>query len=119
MKNGIMTFRKLIMTTETMNSIDTLTLKALELKRSIYGQTDGRMLDHIIESNPKSRDEAMRNICAFIHKDLFAEVEQVCTNLDLSKREFVEMAIIDLIAKANEIMTRHDVFQGLDNQEEA
>ena len=102
-----------------MNSIDTLTLKALELKRSIYGSTNGHMLDHLLEANPKSRDESMRNICAFIHKDLFASVEELCTNLDLSKREFVEMAIIDLIAKAKEIMTRHDVFEGIDNQGEA
>lgn len=98
-----------------MNTIDTLTLKALELKQSIHGGGFGSdMVDHIIEKNPEATKDSMRNICAFISKELFAEVEQVCNNLSLSKRQLIEMALIDIIEKANEVMIRHQVFEGVD-----
>ncbi len=100
-----------------MNTTDKLTLKALQLKQTFHGGDNGRLLDMVIDQVTNKQD--LRNICAFIHKDLFAQVEQVCSNLDLSKREFVEMAIIDFIEKADEIMERHNVFEGLDNQGEA
>jgi hypothetical protein len=97
-----------------MNTIDTLTLKALQLKQTINGGGFGSdMVDHLIEKNPEVTKEAMRNICAFISKELFAEVEQTCTNLSLSKRQLIEMALIDIIAKADEIMDRHNVFEDL------
>jgi len=103
-----------------MNTFDTLTLKALQLKQTINGGSLGSdMVDHLIEKNPEATKEAMRNICAFISTELFAEVEQICTNLSFSKRQLIEMALIDIIAKAHEIMDSYNVFEGLDNQEEA
>lgn len=103
-----------------MNTTDTLTLKALQLKQSISGgANDGHMIDHLIDTHPAETKESMRNICAFISKDLFSSVEQTCNNLDLTKRQLIEMALIDIIDKSKEIMARHDVFEGLDNQEEA
>jgi arsenate reductase-like glutaredoxin family protein len=103
-----------------MNTIDTLTLKALQLKQSISGSGGfpSDIVDHIIEKNPEATKESMRNICAFISKELFAEVEQLCNNLSLSKRQLIEMALIDIIAKAHEVMTRHEVFDALDETQE-
>lgn len=103
-----------------MNTIDTLTLKALQLKQSIHGGSlSSDLVDVFLEKNPEEMKSEMRNICAFIHKNLFSSVETVCTNLELSKRQVVEMALIDFIEKANEVMARHDVFEGIDNQGEA
>jgi len=103
-----------------MNTRDTLTLKALLLKQSIHGTGMGSdMVDIFLEKNPEEMKSEMRNICAFIHKDLFAKVETTCTNLGLSKRQLVEMALIDIMEKADSIMARHNVFEGIDNQEEA
>lgn len=107
------------MTPQTMNTTNTLTLKALLLKQSIEG--GGRISDHLlekaIEANPDQKE--VRNICGFISIDLFAKVEQTCSNLSLSKRQLIEMALIDIIEKAEEIMQRHDVFEAIDGREEA
>ena len=115
MKNCIMTFPQLLMNFKTMKTIDTLTLKALELKQTIEGispLTD-HLLDKALQANPEQKE--LRNICAFISSDLFSKVEQTCINLSLSKRQLIEMALIDIIEKANEIIERHDVFEGLNN----
>lgn len=101
-----------------MNTTDTLTLKALLLKQSIegHGPISEHLIDHAIKSNPEQKD--LRNICAFISTELFAKVEQTCQNLELSKRQLIEMALIDIIAKAEEIISRHNVFEALDKTEE-
>ena len=101
-----------------MNTIDTLTLKALELKQSLSGASNLDLIDHLIAKNPDATKESMRNICAFISKELFAQVEEVCSTLSLSKRQLIEMALIDIIDKSKEIMTRHDVFEGIDKSAE-
>lgn len=102
-----------------MNTTSTLTLKALLLKQSIEGTgpISDHMLDKAIEANPDQKE--LRNICAFISTDLFAKVEQTCSNLSLSKRQLIEMALIDIIEKADEIMNSHNVFEAINGKEEA
>ena len=46
----------------------------------------------------------LRNICALITAPLFAEVEGLANMLELSKRRIVEMALIEFLAKASEIV---------------
>jgi hypothetical protein len=100
----------------TMNTIDTLTLKALELKQTLSGHSDvgGQLIDALIAKNDALPKENLRNICAFISKELFADVEKLCNNLGLSKRRVIEMALIDIIEKANEVMNAYDVFDGIE-----
>ncbi len=102
-----------------MNTTDTLTLKALQLKQTIEGSGSSEMVDAVLEKHPEVTRDAMRNICAFITNELFAKVEQTCNNLSLSKRQLIEMALIDIIDKADEIMTRHNVLESIDTQTEA
>jgi L-alanine-DL-glutamate epimerase-like enolase superfamily enzyme len=99
-----------------MNTTDTLTLKALELKQTISGTNDvsDKIFEHLIDQNGEMVKEKLRNICAFISNELFADVEQLCNNLGLSKRSVIEMALIDIIAKAKKIMSDHDVFADAD-----
>jgi arsenate reductase-like glutaredoxin family protein len=100
-----------------MQTTDTLTLKALLLKQSIEGTgpINDHFLEKAIEANPEQKE--LRNICAFISTHLFEKVEQTCKNLSLSKRALIEMALIDIIDKADEIMTKHNVFESLDSEE--
>lgn len=102
-----------------MNTIDTLTLKALQLKQTITGHGNSDLLDSFITADNEVVKSEMRNICAFIHKDLFSKVETTCTNLGLSKRQLVEMALIDIMEKVDEIIARHEVFEGIQIDEEA
>jgi hypothetical protein len=89
-----------------MNTTEILRLQALKLKQLTQrGSSDDRMIDHLIEQNPEETKQGMRNICAFISPELFADVNGLCEMLDLSKRRVVEMALMDFIEKASNIIT--------------
>lgn len=106
LKNVYYWFSKNLMKQETdiMDTNDVLTLKALELKNAVYGlNSDG--LDHALRANPEIK-ESMRNICAFISNELFSDVERICKNLSISKRSLIEMALVDIIEKADNIMEK-------------
>jgi hypothetical protein len=89
-----------------MRSDETLLLQALKLKQlGDNGYTgDGDLVEHLALQNPEAAKEKMRNICAFISPQLFDDVNQVCSILSLSKRQIVEMALIDLMEKAHKII---------------
>jgi hypothetical protein len=44
--------------------------------------------------------EQPRQLCAMVSPSLFREVESLCTLLSLSKREFIELALIEAISRA-------------------
>lgn len=89
-----------------MRSNETLLLQALKLKQ--LGQKgysgDFDLIEHITQANPESAKEKMRNICAFISNELFDDVTSVCTTLSLSKRELIEMALVDVLEKAHKVI---------------
>lgn len=94
-----------------MKTDEFLTLQALKFKQSHSGgiRFDGTdLFQHVIDSDPEVKAK-LRNICAFIQPGLFDQIEEICTMLDLSKREFVEMALIDLVAKAHSTIEKFDV----------
>jgi uncharacterized membrane protein (DUF373 family) len=97
----------------TMNTEQTLKLKALTLKATIQNQVGSDLVDNFIETHPNEMKKSLRNICAFITPELFGEVEQLCNNLSISKRQVVEMALIDFMKKANEVIAEVDPFEGL------
>lgn len=87
-----------------MRTDDTLLLQALKLKElNTRGYSGPDLIDHFIESHPAVK-EKLRNICAFISPEMFANVQGVCNLLSLSKREVVEMALADFLDKADKIM---------------
>lgn len=53
---------------------------------------------------PDVLKQHMRNVCAMVPNHLFDSLEGMCTDLEISKRKFVEMALIEAIAKAKQIM---------------
>lgn len=97
-----------------MNSSDTIRLHALQLKKQLSGSgISGTFLDAVLAQNPDVAAKAMRNICALISPELFDKIEQFCKNLELSKREVVEMALIDFMEKANNIMDEVKPFENV------
>jgi hypothetical protein len=95
-----------------MNSTETLRLQALKLKQLTTRGSDipDDLVDAIIKQNP-SEELPLRNVCAFVSHQLFDEIEGLCNTLSISKRRFVEMALIDLIAKANVIIEEVQPFE--------
>ena len=93
-----------------MKSDEILTLKALQLKSTMTRAGNSDLVDHVIAQNPDAVKSALRNICAFISPELFEQVEIACNNFELSKRQVVEMALIDFMEKVDSIMDKVDPF---------
>lgn len=84
-----------------MNFEEIIRFKSLATKATISGQTGADLFDHIQETDGLP---STRNICAIIHVKLFDQVESITTLLNISKRQFVELALIEAIEKANVII---------------
>ena len=64
------------------------------------------LIDDALE-NPSLELQAklkMKNVCASIHGDLVARLENTLSLLSMTKREFLESAIIDALDKADVVM---------------
>lgn len=53
----------------------------------------------------------MRNVCALISVPLFERLESSCALLDLTKRQFIEAALIEALDKADLIVQEEGVFE--------
>jgi hypothetical protein len=86
-----------------MNFNDLIRYKALHLK---YVSDNTGFVDMLLDpKNPNvTGNLPMKNVCAMIHQQLFDELSDTCALLDISKRSFIEMALIEALSKANQIM---------------
>lgn len=81
-----------------------VTLKALEAKRANMGHGD--VQDRIIDDVFLKQDGGpFRNLCTHISNVLFDEIDELCASLDISKRRFVEGALIDAVKRSNAIVS--------------
>jgi Tfp pilus assembly pilus retraction ATPase PilT len=96
-----------------MKTDEILTLKALQLKSTLHNQNGSDLVDRLIEGAPEEVKKSLRNICAFISPELFEKVEIVCNNLEMSKRQVVEMALLDFMQKVDSIMDKVGPFDDL------
>lgn len=87
-------------------------LKQLTTKGSDFPD---ELLDDLLEVSHMSNEESnkLRNICALISAPLFAEVEGLANMLELSKRRIVEMALIEFLAKAGDIVNEVNPLGGV------
>lgn len=87
-------------------------LHALKLKATVEGNSPA-FLDQIL-ANPMNQDDVkkeFRNVCALIPVPLFEELESLSNLLDLSKREIVNLALVDFFKKAHEIVNEINPFE--------
>ncbi len=86
-----------------MNFNDLIRYKALHLK---YVSDNTGFVDMLLDpKNPNvTGNLPMKNVCAMIHQTLFDELSETCALLDISKRSFIEMALIEALGKAEQIM---------------
>lgn len=71
------------------------------------------MIDAVLE-NPANKEglkKDFRNVCALIHVSQFEQLQNLCSLLDLSKREIISMALNDFIPKANAIVCDVNPFE--------
>jgi hypothetical protein len=95
-----------------MKTDELLHYKALHTKYVHHNENLSDLIDSgalKLEQDP--HNPIFRNICANISVQLFDEVEKYCALLDLSKRKFVELALVDLLEKARKIVAEVDPFE--------
>ena len=91
-----------------MNLAELVRLKALEAKRFNHG--GGDVQDQLIDDFMKRDGGEFRNICAHISPQLFEEIESICSQLSISKRRFVEGALIEALKNATVIISEVQPF---------
>lgn len=71
----------------------------------IYGTAGGKIVDSMLASDPATVEKLkMRNVCALITSELFDRLETTCAFLDISKREFIESALLEALATADRVI---------------
>ncbi len=87
-----------------------ITMKALQAKRLNEG--GGDIQDHIIDDMLMKVDGApFRNVCAHVSIPLADEIDAICASLDISKRRFIEGALIDALKRAQAIVSEVKPFE--------
>lgn len=80
-----------------MNFDDLIQYKALHRQYTI----SGGMPDFLIEAvSAEDKKKHLRNVCALISVDLFEQLEHTCGILEITKRQFIEAALKECLAKA-------------------
>jgi hypothetical protein len=78
---------------------ETLLARVLDRKLSLGNEA---LIDHVIERGESS--VPVRNLCAKVTEQLYDDVDSYSRFLGISKRRFVEMALIAALDKAEKIM---------------
>lgn len=86
-----------------MNFDEVIQLQVLKLKAMTHGANGGRLVDMAIEQGQLPE---LRQMCAKVHPAVYTRLEQVTNLLDMSKREFIEGAVIDALNRAEEAIER-------------
>jgi butyrate kinase len=81
-----------------------------EKSLSYVSQSDGgQLLDMLLRNAPE--DSQVKNVCAKLSVELSDKVDAVVDLLGISKRRFLEAAIIDAVDKAHQIMEAEGVLE--------
>lgn len=83
-----------------------LLYKALNYKQV---RTGVNLIDHIENGNITANIE-LKNVCAKVSPELAEDLDKTCHLLGISKRRFVEAAIVEALNKAEAIMSEVDIF---------
>lgn len=79
------------------------TMRALQ---SVHSSANSNLLDHFLDSSQGDElreNFKLRRIQFDTHPALSDELESMCNLLNCSKREFLEMAVIDALSKAGKV----------------
>lgn len=79
-----------------MNLQELIQLQVLKQKAVHAGRT--QMADHLMAMG--QGDMPLRQMCAKVSVELYQDLENTCSALDITKREFIEAAVSDAIDQA-------------------
>lgn len=70
----------------------------------------------IAASQDAENELGLKNVCAKLHPDQANEIDAVCGLLGITKRRFIESALLDAVALAHSIMDSEGVTEALDRE---
>jgi len=79
-------------------------LLQLQALRAKAGYDNPLLVDRVLEGAEEGPQ--VRQMCAKVSPALIDELDEVCARLDLSKRRFIEAAVIEALARAREVLQR-------------
>lgn len=89
-------------------------LDALVTERSLAFVSGGASSDWAQLMSASALEAAgIKNVCARVSSDLAGEIDQVVGLLGISKRRFLEAAMLDAVEKAKSVMRAEGVFDEL------
>jgi len=96
-----------------MNFTQFIQFRALSAKATIEGQSfNSEFTERMIEKAAATAPADFKTVCTPLSISLFDRLSNTLSTLDISKRKFIEAAIIEALNKADEIMLEVDVFEG-------
>lgn len=71
------------------------------------------LVEPLLENPANSEDlkKDFRNVCSLLHVSQFDQLTELCTLLDLTKREVISMALTDFIPKAQALVDEINPFE--------
>lgn len=85
---------------------EVLQLQVLKLKALTSGENNRRLIDSMIDKEGVELPVSMRQMCAKVSVQLHDDLEQVCQLLDMTKRMFIESAVIDALDRAHDLIDK-------------
>lgn len=94
------------------------TLRALEALEVFEGSSS-KLTDHILESDGNDDfKQGFKTVCAPISQPLFDDLDAFCGLIGVSKRRFIELAIIESLDRAKTLTAETGLFQFLEDAAE-
>ena len=85
--------------------------RSLSVKAVVDGENlNSEAADRIIEKDLKNSPN-IKTVCTPVHIELFNRLDQTLSLLNISKRAFIQMAIIEALDRADSIMAEVDIFE--------
>lgn len=89
-----------------MNLDDVLQLQVLKQKAMAKGGVgQGSLTERMLDQAETGGQ--LKQMCAKVSVELHDQVHNLCGILDLSKREFIEAAVVEAVVRAHEVIERN------------
>jgi hypothetical protein len=89
--------------------------RALNMKANVEGRGfNSEALDRMLDKEAAAGSPQIKTVCAPISIELFDRLTHTLSLLDISKRSFIEAAIIEALDKADVIMEEVNIFENQD-----
>jgi len=81
----------------------------------VLNSSNSDFLDHVLTTQPEEIEQALalKNVCAKVPAILAEDIDLVCNLLHVSKRQFLELAFIEAVTRAKNIMRAEGMDEAL------